>query len=321
MKKMQTIKIFSIVLLMLGALAGCSEKKETDRDSRSEEELLVEHCRQIDTVSIRKVLNPDSILGAERLSAISADSWILIEEEHGLLIAAKDAEKKQYPASLTKMMTGKLVLEKGNPEDTVTITDDVFVVRDAMVRLGYSFLERDLLNEMLMQSDNDAAYALAKQVAGDTLAFCQMMNEKAAYLHMDSTHFANPNGMPNDSTFSSAYDLLVLARYCMSDSIFASIVGTKSERIPLIDRRYLDIENTNMLLKSDQDCLGIKTGYTRQAGGCLAAVVRREGITLYLVLLKSRSRSSRFDEAAQLFDYGFRVMDAYLFQTEHLVNP
>jgi D-alanyl-D-alanine carboxypeptidase len=138
-----------------------------------------------------------------------------------------------------------------------------------------------------------------------------MMNDRAAFLRMDSTRFANPNGMPNDSNYSSARDLLVLARYCMLDTTFAQIVGSKAMKIPLTDGRHLDIQNTNTLLTNYKGCNGIKTGYTRQAGGCLAITATRDDITLTLILLKSRSRWTRFIEATDLLDYGFNVMKAY----------
>jgi D-alanyl-D-alanine carboxypeptidase len=127
---------------------------------------------------------------------------------------------------------------------------------------------------------------------------------------MDSTHFANPNGMPNDSTYSTAHDLLVLARYCMRDTAFAKIVGSPLIDVPLIDGRHIACQNTNLLLGKYDGCIGVKTGYTRQAGSCLASAATRNGITLHLVLLKSRSRSSRFSESATLLDYGFRVAEA-----------
>ena len=94
----------------------------------------------------------------------------------------------------------------------------------------------------------------------------------------------------------------------MCDSVFAQIVGTAEDDLPLVDGRHLPCQNTNLLLWTYEGCIGIKTGYTRQAGNCLASAATRNGTTLYLVLLGSRGRSSRFKESALLLDYGFRVM-------------
>ena len=205
-------------------------------------------------------------------------------------------------------MTCLLALEHGNLTDTIRITEDVYVAKDSRVRLGDGYVMRDLIDEMMLVSDNDAAYALAKHIGGDTLKFCEMMNDKAISLGMGHTHFANPNGMPNNENYSTACDLVKLSRYCMQDSLFAQIVGTKEKDIPLIDGRHMPCRNTNALLTTYEGCVGIKTGFTRQAGNCLASVATRDGITLYLILLNSRSMSTRFTESAILLDYGFEVM-------------
>ena len=236
---------------------------------------------------------------------------MLVDDNTGFVISQKYANEPAFMASLTKMMTCLLALENGNMTDTVKITEDVFIAKDSRVRLGDGYVLSHLIDEMMLVSDNDAAYALAKQIGGDTLTFCEMMNEKAAYLGMTNTHFANPNGMPNFENYSSASDLIRLSRYCMRDSSFAQIVGTKEKDIPLTDGRHMPCRNTNVLLTTYEGCIGIKTGFTRQAGNCLASAVTRGGVTLYLVLLNSRSMSSRFTESAILLDYGFNVMKAY----------
>lgn len=300
----------STLLLVLFTTLSCSSRGGGEV-LRSKEEMRMEQCNAMDSTTLRSVLQLDSIKGYEKLSKISADAWILIEEPTGLVISQKNAHKRMYPASLTKMMTCILALENGRMDEVIDISEDVALVRDGRVKLGESYLAGDLLREMMVQSDNDAAYAMAKHVSGDTLRFCRMMNDRAAFLRMDSTRFANPNGMPNDSNYSSARDLLVLARYCMLDTTFAQIVGSKAMKIPLTDGRHLDIQNTNTLLTNYKGCNGIKTGYTRQAGGCLAITATRDDITLTLILLKSRSRWTRFIEATDLLDYGFNVMKAY----------
>ena len=298
--------------LMILTVASCGLGDGTgSRVALTPEQLRLEKINTIDSMTLRTVLNPDSTEGWEQLGALSADAWMLVDDSTGYVISQKYANEPRFIASLTKMMTGLLALENGNMADTVLITDDVFICKDSRVRLGEGYLLGDLIYEMMLQSDNDAAYALAKHLAGDTLKFYDMMNEKAAYLGMTSTHFANPNGMPAPDNYSTANDLIRLARYAMRDSAFAEIVGTKDKEVPLIDGRHMSCRNTNVLLHSYEGCIGIKTGYTRQAGNCLASAATRDGTTLYLVLLNSRSMRSRFTESAILLDYGFRVMQAY----------
>lgn len=304
-------KIFIAISMMLAlglASCGLGRKKEPQK---TPEQIRLEEISRMDTTELMMRVNPDTIEGHSKLDSLSAEAWMLIDDSTGIVIAAKNAYERRYMASITKMMTALLALENGTMTDTIEITRDVYINMDSRVRIGHAFLMGDLITEMMMVSDNDAAYALAKHVAGDTLTFYDMMNRKAMYLGMDSTHFANPNGMPNDNNFSSAADLVKLARYCMRDSAFAAIVGTAEKKIPMIDGRHLDCRNSNALIHTYEGCTGIKTGFTRQAGYCLASQATRQGITLTLVLLNSRSFKSRFVESAAILDYGFRVMEAY----------
>ena len=301
----------AFLLALLLSMSACHNNGKAVTVALTPEQELLAEINNIDSVTFQTIINPDSVEGFDKLSTLSAEAWMLIDDSTGMVISQKYANEPQYMASLTKMMTCLLALENGNMADTVEITKDVFISRNSRVRLGERYLLGNLIYEMMLQSDNDAAYAIAKHLAGDTLKFCEIMNEKAAYIGMSNTHFANPNGMPNINNYSTACDLIRLARYSMRDSAFATIVGTAYKDVPLVDGRHMACYNTNVLLNKYQGCIGIKTGFTRQAGSCLASAATRDGITLYLILLNSRSRSSRFTESAILLDYGFKVMKAF----------
>ncbi len=301
---MKWTNVLPSLLLLLSCYACGSGERLTPEEQRLRKIALIDSTLQ-DYVRL------DSVEGFDQLEGLSAEAWMLIDDSTGFIISQKNADEKLFIASITKMMTCLLVLENGNLDDTVCITKDVFIVRDSWVKIGDSYRLGDLVYEMMMMSDNNAAYAIAQHIAGDTLTFYNMMNEKAQYLGMDSTHFASPNGMPNDDNYSSASDLVRLSRYCMCDSLFADIVGTAEKDIPLLDGRHLPCMNTNLLLTSYDGCIGIKTGYTRQASGCLASAATRDNTTLFLVLLGSRGRSLRFKESVILLDYGFKAIRAY----------
>lgn len=301
---MKWTNVLPSLLLLLSCYACGSGERLTPEEQRLRKIALIDSTLQ-DYVRL------DSVEGFDQLEGLSAEAWMLIDDSTGFIISQKNADEKLFIASITKMMTCLLVLENGNLDDTVCITKDVFIVRDSWVKIGDSYRLGDLVYEMMMMSDNNAAYAIAQHIAGDTLTFYNMMNEKAQYLGMDSTHFASPNGMPNDDNYSSASDLVRLSRYCMCDSLFADIVGTAEKDIPLLDGRHLPCMNTNLLLTSYDGCIGIKTGYTRQASGCLASAATRDNTTLFLILLGSRGRSLRFKESVILLDYGFKAIRAY----------
>lgn len=300
-----------ITLMLFAWLICFSCGEKASQHVTDEEEVRLSKINRIDDITIRSVIDPDTIKGAEALSELSAEAWILVDDGTGCLISQQNANKRMYMASLTKMMTCLLALENGNMTDSIEITEDVFISKDSRVRLGEGYLLGNLLEEMMLTSDNDAAFAIAKHLGGSFEGFCRMMNEKAAYLRMDSTHFANPNGLPNDSNYSTARDLAKLVRYCLGDSVFVGIVGTAEKNVPLLDGRHIHCQNTNMLLTTYKGCFGVKTGFTRQAGNCLASAATRDDTTLILILLNSRSMSSRFTESATLLDYGFRVMEAF----------
>ena len=301
---MKKTNVLLLVLLLLSCFA-CE-----NGDTLTHEELRLQKIALMDS-AFSSYVRLDSIEGYDLLAGLTAEAWMLVDDSTGFIISQKNASKKLFFASITKMMTCLLALEKGTLSDTISITDDVCVVRDSWIKSGDGYRLSDLVYEMMLVSDNNAAYAIAKHIGGDTLTFYDMMNQKAQYLGMDSTHFASPNGMPHDDNYSCASDLIRLSRYCLCDSLFADIVGTAEKDIPLVDGRHLPCYNTNLLLNTYEGSIGIKTGYTRQAGGCLASAVNRDGTTLFLVLLGSRSRSSRFKESAILFDYGFNAMKAY----------
>lgn len=288
---------------------------ESGKTPLTPEQQRLQKIALIDT-TIQNIVQLDAVEGYEQLAGLSAEAWMLVDDSTGFIISQKNADKKLFIASITKMMTCLLALENGNLADTLFITNDVYIAKDSRVRLGDGYRLGNLIYEMMLVSDNDAAYAIAKHIGGDTLTFCDMMNQKAQYLGMDSTHFANPNGMPNDQNYSCANDLVKLSRYCMWDSAFAQIVNSSEADLPLVDGRHLPCFNTNQLLTTYEGCIGIKTGFTRQAGNCLASAATRDGTTLYLVLLGSRSMSSRFTESAILLDYGFNVMKTYRKNTE-----
>ena len=304
------MKKIYFAIIIAAAIASCRNTGGVEAQ-KTPEQIRLEQISLMDTTELMMRVNPDTIEGHKKLDSLTADAWMLIDDSTGIVISAKNAYSRRYIASITKMMTGLLALERGVMTDTVEITEDVFINKDSRVRLGQAYQMGDLITEMMMISDNDAAYAIAKHIAGDTLQFYDLMNQKAQYLGMDSTNFANPNGMPNNNNYSSAADLIKLARYCMRDSAFAAIVGTAEKAVPLTDGRHIDCRNSNALIHTYEGCTGIKTGYTNQAGYCLASQATRDGITLTLVLLNSRSFKSRFVESAAILDYGFRVMQAY----------
>lgn len=238
---------------------------------------------------------------------ITADAAIVVNEQTGEVLYEKNADKREYPASMTKMMTCILALERTSPNQIVTVSENAADVESTRLYPGYELRMADMLQQMMTISDNGAATAVGEAVAGDIDSFAALMNEKAAALGATGTHFVNANGMPDSNHYSTARDMAKIASYGMKMPAFRKIVGTQAKNLyyirPAGHTAYC--ENTNELLGTYPGCTGVKTGWTRAARGCLTAAAKRGDTELIVVVMHSDDDDTRFREAAALLDYGF----------------
>lgn len=240
---------------------------------------------------------------------LTAHSAILIEASTGRVIFEKNADAQEYPASMTKMMTAILSLEMTRPDDIVHISNEAANVDGSSLYLekGDIMLMSQLRQGMMLVSGNDAAVAIADAVSGSIPAFTNLMNKKAMEIGATHTHFANPNGLPNPSHYSTARDMAKIAAYCYRNEDFRKIVATKEKAVHWIyPNKTVTFDNTNHLLWTYPYADGIKTGYTDEAGGCLAASATRNGVTLIAIVMHTNDGLDRFSEAKELLNYGFQ---------------
>ena len=251
--------------------------------------------------------------------SIGSTAAIMVEKSTGRILYEKRSTEKLYPASTTKIMTAIVVLENANLDDMVTISKTSlenipsgYVTVDLVE--GEEISVKDLLYALMLPSANDAAYALAEYVGGTVEGFSTMMNDKATSLGCKNTHFVNPNGIHNESHYSTAYDLYLIANYAMKNEVFREIVGTTEYTLPQTNlHSELDrvIKNTNELLYDTEPnyypyAVGIKTGHTTQAGNCLVAQSSRDGLDFISVVLGGQGvNSNRFKDTIKLFNYGY----------------
>ena len=172
---------------------------------------------------------------------------------------------------------------------------------------GDSVSARDMITAVMLVSENGGAVALAQTVAGGEVRFADMMNAKAKALGCKRSHFANSNGLPDPNHYSTAADMARIAVYCLKNDAFREIVDTRRTSIRWIypKDKWAELNNTNELLGKYKGANGIKTGWTRAAGGCLAASAKRGEIELIAVVMRSTDHDTRFDDAESLFNYGF----------------
>ena len=230
----------------------------------------------------------------------SAGSAILMEAESGRVLYEQNAHEERLIASITKLMTALVALESGHVlEEEVTISGEWAGAEGSSIylRAGERVSLEALLYGLLLASGNDAAGAIAGFCAGDVDTFVAWMNDKAAELGMEHTHFENPNGLNDEGHYSTAADMAALARVVMEHEALAKIVGTRS--ITVAGRT---LTNHNKLLWRYEGCTGLKTGYTDRAGRTLVSCAERDGQRLIAVTLND---PNDWADHAALFDYGF----------------
>lgn len=239
-----------------------------------------------------------------------AHGILLKDLKSGRVLYEHDAGKRLSPASLTKIMSALVILEKGQLDDLVTISPNAARAHKTHLRVkaGQVFRLEDLLKAMLIMSANDACLAAVEHVGGDEAQFVTLMNAKAVALGLADTHFSNGCGFDNPDHYSTAEDLAALSVIALDQPIFRQLVREERAIITPVNGHHAYIlHTTNKLLGRIPGVEGIKTGFTSKAGRCLIAKVSQNGNDLLLVILNS---NRRWNTATNLITYGLQVAEA-----------
>lgn len=225
-------------------------------------------------------------LAADGFSA--AKGAVLIEASSGRVLYEKDSHERLLNASTTKIMTAILTLEQDGLDDAFVVDPNAILVEGSSMGLqvGDQVTLRTLAWGMLLASGNDAANAAAVRIDGSIDAFVTRMNDKAKEIGMNDTHFSSPSGLEAGEHYTTAYDLALLSRYALQNDDFGEMVRSKSAKLYYGNPPYHRwLTNHNRLLWQSEDCIGIKTGFTKAAGRCLVSAAERNGLTLIAVTL------------------------------------
>ena len=239
---------------------------------------------------------------------LAARNYILIDFHSNKVLAEKNADQKIDPASITKLMTAYIAYQA--IENGLIHMDDQVKISKKAGRLGGSkmFIEvdslvsvHDLLSGVVIQSGNDASVALAEHVAGTEGVFADLMNKKAQELGLSESHFSNATGLPDENQYMSARDIAILSQALIRD--YPEHYAMYSD----LDYTYNNIRqpNRNLLLWRKMNVDGLKTGYTKKAGYCVAISSQQDGMRLIAVIMGS-GQQRRFEEASELLRYGYR---------------
>ncbi|HZW31734.1 MAG TPA: D-alanyl-D-alanine carboxypeptidase family protein [Isosphaeraceae bacterium] len=234
---------------------------------------------------------------------IQASAAAVVDGDTGELVWGKNPHQPLPPASMTKMLTALVALERGNPDEPVISSVDgqaMALAGDSVMGLhpGERLSLRDLLFGLLVPSGDDAALAIATAIAGSEPAFVTLMNQTAARLGLTDSHFVNPHGLDAAGHVSSPYDMIVIARAAMRYPLFRQIVATR--RVTIRGRWTYDLTNTNYFLGRRPDVIGVKTGTTERALHAITIADRQGDHVLYLTVMHT---PDYVPDASALLDY------------------
>ena len=249
---------------------------------------------------------------------VSAQSAVVLTADTGTVLFEKDGHTPRPVASTTKIMTALLALEaaqeQGDP--LVDITQEMVAVEGSSMGLqaGDSISLTGLAAGMLLASGNDAANAAALYLDGSLESFAARMNQRAAALGMEDTHFVTPSGLDGEDAqglghLSTAYDMALLARAALEDQAFRQLCSSPSLAVEFAEPvKRVTYTNHNKLLTQYQGCVGVKTGFTKEAGRCLVSAAEQDGALLIAVTLNA---PNDWEDHAALLDYGFSQVEPY----------
>ncbi|MDO4345600.1 MAG: D-alanyl-D-alanine carboxypeptidase family protein [Eubacteriales bacterium] len=261
-------------------------------------------------------IQSNTIEGWPQGEPVDADAAIMMDADTGAILYAKNIEKREYPASITKIMTVLLALENGNLSDVVTFSENaVYSIEFGSSHLGLTEGEQLTLEQCLygimLASANEISNAVAEHIGGSIEHYVEMMNEKAAELGCTNTHFVNVHGLHDENHYVCAKDMAIIMREALKNEKFREIISTVEYSYPKtnkVDEERYFMNHHKMLYEEGIEydgCIGGKTGYTDEAGNTLVTAAKRNGQTLITVTLKSPGLYNAYDDTKVLMDYGF----------------
>lgn len=252
------------------------------------------------------------IVKAEDSLNLDSESAILIDEVSGKILYEKNPDAKLPMASMTKIMSMLLIMEKIESgalkyDDKVIISKNASGMGGSQVFLqeGEEYKVEALLKCISVSSANDAVVAMAEKISGSVESFVNLMNEKVKELGLANTKFANPHGLDAENHYSSARDMSKLARELLKHKDILKFTSIYEDYLTKPDGSQVWLVNTNRLVRFYDGVDGLKTGYTTEAGYCLTATAKKNDLRLISVVMKSSSGDARSKDTATLLTYGF----------------
>ena len=242
-----------------------------------------------------------------KLNSLSA---LLMDGDNNRVLYEKNGFERRSMASTTKIMTCIVALENGKPDEIVTVSSYAARMPDVQlnIRTDEEYYLGDLMYSLMLESHNDVAVAIAEHIGGSVEGFATMMNDKARSLGCMNTNFVTANGLDAENHYSTAEDLAVIASYAINNEEFIKITNASSHTFSEIKSgRTFTVTNKNKFLYMMDGAIGVKTGFTNQAGYCFVGAIKRPDRTLISVVLGCGwppSRSLKWTDTKRLMEYG-----------------
>ncbi|MBI4039617.1 D-alanyl-D-alanine carboxypeptidase [Candidatus Daviesbacteria bacterium] len=257
-----------------------------------------------------QVTSPKVLAAAsQQAPETSAKSALVMDVATGGILYEKNAHERLAAASLVKIMTAAIALEKGFLDNMIVVSQKAASQPSHLMGLstGEQVLLKDLLYGLILVSGNDAALAIAEGLAGSQIRFVSWMNQKTDSLGLKDTKYVNPSGLDEDGQiqYTTAHDLAVVTRYALSEfQFFSELVGTREYTSAYQEGRHkaFILYNETPLLGQVEGVVGVKDGYTPEAGLCLVSLVEKNGKKILVVVLGAQTRRQ---DAENLIEYGF----------------
>lgn len=320
MKRISTLLILSLWLITLFAVPEVFFKKSSQLSSPAgavsrltdiENEQIVPRLSKHKNTYKLKDKNPSAVGQVDASEKVDATAYLLTDFDSGEVLFSQNENTKLSIASLTKIMTAVVSLDLANPSDIFTVSAPAAAIPPTSIGVipGQKMSLDELLQSILMTSANDAAQVVLEGINDkySSPVFIHAMNQKAQFLGLTNTHFANPQGFDDEKNYSSAKDLAILTHYALTKyPRIAQIVGKDYAFLPASeDHKQFDLYNWNGLLGVYPDILGVKIGNTDHAGYTTIVLSNRGGKKLLAVILGTQNILSRDRVAAQLLDMGY----------------
>ena len=313
---------YALMLLLMIFMSAKSMVEKLDLYFQ-EQGIRSEKTDNLEEICIQTLQKKEGTTEKEKKNLqLYARSAALMDASSGRILFQKDGNKQMPMASTTKIMTCIVILEHASLKDIVTISSNAAKQPDVQLNAntGEQYYLEDLLYSLMLESHNDVAVALAEHVGGSVEGFATLMNQKAKELGCTNTHFVTPNGLDAEEHYTTAEELCKIAAYAIQNEKFLEIVNMPSYSFSEITKgRTFSVTNKDAFLSMYKGAIGIKTGFTGNAGYCFVGAIKQSDRTLISAVLACGwppNKTYKWSDTKQLMDYGCQ----YYTKTEFFTN-